>query len=171
MVIWGEGTNDNNNSREIDHYGVFAKNIAKFSEVGAGEAIDDAVFLGTDATDQPRTFSFNSLLAKLKTLLAEKIHKHSTDDITSGILPVARGGTGKGTALTAADVGAAETGHTHTLQSLGAAAAGHTHTLQSLGAAASNHGHNVSDVNGAASQTWVTQQISEAITGAIGGAY
>lgn len=171
MVIWGEGINDNNNSKGIDHFGVFAENMAKFSKVETGELTDDTLFLGSDQSDRSRTFSFKDLLTKLKTLLAEKIHKHSADDITSGILPVARGGTGKETALTAADVGAAATGHTHTLQSLGAAATGHTHTLQYLGAAASKHGHNVSDVNGAASQTWVTQQISEAITGAIGGAY
>ena len=136
MVIWGEGTNDSNNSREIDHYGVFAKNMAKFSEVETGELTDDTLFLGSDQSDRSRTFSFKDLLTKLKTLLAEKIHKHSADDITSGILPVARGGTGKGTALTAADVGAAE--------------AGHTHSLKTLGAADSVHTHNVSDVTGAA---------------------
>lgn len=33
-------------------------------------------------------------------------HTHSTDDLINGVLPVARGGTGKSTALTAADVGA-----------------------------------------------------------------
>lgn len=171
MVIWGEGINDNNNSKGIDHFGVFAENMAKFSKVETGELTDDTLFLGSDQSDRSRTFSFKDLLTKLKTLLAEKIHKHSADDITSGTLPVERGGTGKGTALTAADVGAAESGHTHSLEALGAAADDHTHSLEDLGAAASEHGHDLSDVNGAASQEWVTQQINEAITGAIGGAY
>lgn len=158
MVIWGEGTNDSNNSREIDHYGIFAKNMAKFSEVETGELTDDTLFLGSDQSDRSRTFSFKDLLTKLKTLLAEKIHKHSADDITSGILPVARGGTGKGTALTAADVGAAAAGHKHsaddvtsgilpvtrggtgkgaalTAADVGASPSGHSHTPDSIGAA------------------------------------
>lgn len=54
-------------------------------------------------------------------------HTHSTDDLISGVLPVARGGTGKSTALTAADVGAAAASHSHTLSALGAAAAAHKH--------------------------------------------
>lgn len=69
MVIWGEGTNDNNNSREVDHYGVFAKNIARFSEVEKGENIDDAVFLGSDASDHSRTFSFEDILDAIKEAL------------------------------------------------------------------------------------------------------
>lgn len=76
-------------------------------------------------------------------------HTHGIGDLTSGVLPVARGGTGKSTALSAADVGAATASHTHTLSALGAAAASHTHALSTLGAAAASHTHALSALGAA----------------------
>lgn len=52
--------------------------------------------------------------------------------------------------VTAAQVGAAPAGHTHTLSSLGAAAANHTHSLADLGAAAASHTHSLTDLGAAA---------------------
>lgn len=96
-------------------------------------------------------------------------HTHSTDDLINGVLPVARGGTGKSTALTAADVGAAAASHSHTLSALGAAAATHKHgagditsgvlpvarggtgkstalTATDVGAATATHKHGAGDI-------------------------
>lgn len=79
MVIWGEATNDNNNSTEVDHYGVFAKNIAKFSEVEKGEVLDDTVLLGSDASDFSRTFTFKAILDALKAALAPEDGKYKIE--------------------------------------------------------------------------------------------
>ena len=44
------------------------------------------------------TTGLSYLIMRLKQLMAGAVHYHSTDDITSGVLPIARGGTGKATA-------------------------------------------------------------------------
>ena len=49
---------------------------------------------------------------------------------------------------TAASIGAADANHTHTAASIGAAAADHTHTAASIGAANAQHAHTISDIDG-----------------------
>lgn len=44
-----------------------------------------------------------SLIDKLKTIFASSTHEHSASNITSGTLPISRGGTGGDTASTARD--------------------------------------------------------------------
>lgn len=50
--------------------------------------------------------------------------------------------------LTAADVGAAASGHSHTAAQVGAAASNHTHTAAQVGAAAANHSHSYLPLSG-----------------------
>lgn len=93
-------------------------------------------------------------------------HAHSTADLTSGTLGVARGGlglasvtagnflTGNGTgalnqrtpAQVLSDIGGAAASHTHTPAEAGAAAASHTHTPAEAGAAAASHTHSTTDI-------------------------
>ena len=50
--------------------------------------------------------------------------------------------------ITAGDVGAAASNHTHTASAIGAAAIDHTHTPESIGAANTSHTHEISEING-----------------------
>lgn len=81
MVIWGEGNKGNHNGREIAHYGVYAQNIAKFSELKPGELLDTTLFLGSGGTDRSAAYSFQTILNELKKSLAEKSHQHQWNDI------------------------------------------------------------------------------------------
>lgn len=69
--------------------------------------------------------------------------------------------------LSATDVGASPTNHTHTPASIGAAPTSHTHTLTSLGAAAATHTHTPASIGAAAAtHTHTSAQISDATSNA-----
>lgn len=89
MVVWGEGNKSNHNGREIAHYGVYAQNIAKFSELQPGELLDTTLFLASGESDRSASYSFMAILDKLKESLAIKTHKHEWKDITDAPDPVA----------------------------------------------------------------------------------
>lgn len=90
MVVWGEyNKKNNNNGREVVHYGVYAQNIAKFSELQPGELLDTTLFLASGESDRSAAYSFMAILNKLKESLAIKTHKHKWKDITDAPDPVA----------------------------------------------------------------------------------
>lgn len=76
-------------------------------------------------------------------------HTHSADDITSGILPIARGGTGATTAEDArAALGIGEITETVTIAHGGTSATTSADALINLGAAAKAHTHTATDITG-----------------------
>lgn len=94
------------------------------------------------------TDGLTHLVELIKNWAAAKIHKHSASDITSGTLPVTRGGTGGTDAssartnlgITPANIGAAATSHTHTIAQV-------TNLQNTLdGKAASSHNHSAANI-------------------------
>lgn len=155
MVIWGEGNNDNNNSNEIVHFGVYAKNMARFSEVTPSTDFDNALILGSDGSDFSRTFSFQAVVNKLKTIFSVKDHSHPWSAITgkpATFDPAAHNHswesiTGKPTTFTPAS-------HSHTPDEAGAAPAIHNHAWSDIigkpsSFTPSSHGHPWSNISGA----------------------
>lgn len=90
-------------------------NLEPSSEDKAG-VTDDDMFPVIDSTDEQtmKKISWRNLLTAIQALFAAVAHKHAASDITSGTLPVSRGGTGKttlssGQALIGAGTGAVAT--------------------------------------------------------------
>lgn len=76
-------------------------------------------------------------------------HTHSADDITSGVLPIARGGTGAATAEGArAALGIGGITETVTIAHGGTGATTSADALNNLGAAAKAHTHTATDITG-----------------------
>jgi hypothetical protein len=133
-------------------------------DIGVGNGLDADLLDGqhgayyrawSNLTDVPATFTPAS-------------HQHSAADITSGLLPVARGGTGAGSFTAGSYLLGNGTG--------AFAVRTPAQVLADIGAAPVLHSHAISDVNGLQTaldarpiQTLVTSQISAAINGLING--
>lgn len=127
------------------------------NHVPATQTANNATFLRNDNTWQKVTPANIGAAASSHTHdYAASSHNHSTDNITSGTLSIARGGTGQTTtaavrnalglgnttgALPIANGGTGATTAAAALTNLGAAAASHTHSY-----AATNHSHGAGDI-------------------------
>lgn len=134
-------------------------------DTGSGNGLDADLLDGKDGSYYLQWAN----LTGMPSVFAPAPHTHSTDDITSGTLPLVRGGTGVSTVPAGNYVIGAGTGP---LQSKAPA-----DVLTDIGAAAKQHSHPISDINGLqaaldakTTPAAVTAQITAAVNGLINGA-
>lgn len=134
-------------------------------DTGSGNGLDADLLDGKDGAWYLQWAN----LTGVPSVFAPAPHTHSADDITSGTLPVARGGTGVATVPAGNYVVGGGTG---ALQSKAPA-----DVLTDIGAAAKQHSHPISDINGLqaaldakTTPAAVTAQITAAVSGLINGA-
>jgi hypothetical protein len=134
-------------------------------DTGSGNGLDADLLDGKDGSYYLQWAN----LSGVPSVFAPAPHTHSADDITSGTLPVARGGTGVATIPAGNYVIGGGNGP---LQSKAPA-----DVLTDIGAAAKQHSHPISDINGLqaaldakTTPAAVTAQITAAVNGLINGA-